>query len=442
MKYTVQFLLESRKEKKPFAPINIDVNFGGNRIRYYSGYRLSTHNWKYTHFWIPDNWDINSKRVVDGCKAYEGKDLVSSTKINRLLNKVDGNIKDQFFDLFDTNMPPSKAQVIDYLDGIFRKAAKLKVSTDRTTEEGKQPELKKDISFWPMYERYIIEAKVSPARRKQIKVTKNHLKAFDPKLTFEAVNQDKLRKFETYLLTNKEKPKSKNTASGQLKKFRAFWNWAKKDFQNLHYPFEGYSIDAELYGDPIFLTKAEIDILYKAELLDEKLKRVRDIFLLQCFLGARVGDLIELKTDNLVNGSIQFVPRKTKDNKEVSVSIPLTARAKEIIERYSLPDGRLLPFITQQRYNDYLKELFKDEKVNLNRIVIRLNPLTREEEAVKICDIASSHLARRTFVGNLFGKVDNSIITSMTGHVQGSKAFARYYSVNDELKKSALLNLE
>jgi hypothetical protein len=78
----------------------------------------------------------------------------------------------------------------------------------------------------------------------------------------------------------------------------------------------------------------------------------------------------------------------------------------------------------------------------LDRTVIRLNPLTREEEAVKLCDIASSHLGRRSFVGNLFGKVDTSIITSMTGHVKDSKAFGRYYSVNDELKKNALLNLE
>jgi integrase len=452
MKYTLNFLIEARKEKKPFAPINIDINYSGERLRYFTGFRLSTEHWfknpvynptsrekEKQRFWITNNWDTDGQRVVSGCKAFEGKNQVSAIQVNRLLNKVDGNIKDQLFDLFDSKIPPTKADITIFLDGVFKKAQRFRVEHSTEVEERV---FKKDISFWNMYDRYVKEARVSPARRKQLKVTMNHVKKFDPKLTFEAVTSDKLSKFEKYLLTNKEKPKSKNTVSGQIKKFRAFWNWSKKEITNLHYPFEGFSIDAELYGDPIFLTKAEIDILYKAELSDEKLKRIRDIFLLQCFLGARVGDLIELKTDNLVNGSIQFVPRKTKDNKEVSVSIPLTARAKEIIERYSLPDGRLLPFITQQRYNDYLKELFKDEKVNLNRIVIRLNPLTRDEEAVKICDIASSHLARRTFVGNLFGKVDNSIITSMTGHVQGSKAFARYYSVNDELKKSALLNLE
>ena len=452
MKYAVQILLESRKEKKPFAPINIDITYSGERLRYYTGFRLSTEAWVKNpvynpksnqkgerNYWISDNWDINSERVVSDCKPYEGKDQVSAIKVNRLLSKVEGNIKDQLFDLYDSNIPPSKAIVISFLDGIFKKSQKLKAEPD--TEE---PAFKKDISFWHMYERYTKEVKVSTARRKQIKVTMHHLKAFDSKLTFEAVTPDKLRKFEKYLLTDKNKPKSKNTVSGQLKKFRAFWNWAKQpdEIPTLHYPFDGYSIDAELYGDPIFLTKPEIDVLYNAELSDEKLQRVRDIFLLQCFIGCRVGDLIELKTDNLVNGSVQFVPRKTKDNKEITVSIPLTARAKAIIERYSLPNGKLLPFISQQKYNDYLKDLFKNDKVNLNRTVIRLNPLTRNEEAVKLCDIASSHLARRSFVGNLFGKVDTSIIISMTGHTKDSKAFGRYYSVNDELKTNALKNLE
>lgn len=450
MKYTVKFPIEARKEKKPFAPINIDINYSGERLRYFSGFRLSTENWiinpvydkasrkpEEQRYFIPDNWDISSHRIVPGCKAVEGKQQIPAILVNRKLNKVDGNIGADIFDKYDAHLPPTKAEVIAYLDSIFRKA-------QRETEEEPEgvAEVKKDISFWTMYDRYIKEARVSPARRKQIKVTMKHLKAYNNKLTFETVTPDTLRKFEKYLLTNKAKPKSKNTVSGQLKKFRAFWNWAKKEITNLPYPFEGYSLDAELYGDPIFLTKSELETLYKAELSDERLKRTRDIFILQCNLGCRVGDLIELKTDNLVNGCIQFVPRKTKDNKEVTVSIPLTTKAKEIIERYNIPDGRLLPFISAQKYNDALKDLFKNDKVNLNRTVIRLNPLTRNEEAVKLCDIASSHLARRTFVGNLFGKVDSSIITSMTGHVKDSKAFHRYFSVNDELKKNALLNLE
>ncbi|MFZ4414889.1 MAG: hypothetical protein ACOYOV_17515, partial [Bacteroidales bacterium] len=93
-------------------------------------------------------------------------------------------------------------------------------------------------------------------------------------------------------------------------------------------------------------------------------------------------------------------------------------------------------FITDQRYNEYLKELF--EKVELTRTVTRQHPTTREPEQVRLCDIASSHMARRSFVGNMFGKIDSAIIASMSGHVANSKAFTRYYDVSKELQQQAI----
>ena len=52
------------------------------------------------------------------------------------------------------------------------------------------------------------------------------------------------------------------------------------------------------------------------------------------------------------------------------------------------------------------------------------NPLTSENEIRPINKIASSHLARRTFVGNAYFKVsDPNLIGKLSGHVDGSKAF-------------------
>ena len=56
-------------------------------------------------------------------------------------------------------------------------------------------------------------------------------------------------------------------------------------------------------------------------------------------------------------------------------------------------------------------------------------------------EIASSHLARRTFVGNLYRKVkDPNLVGALSGHKEGSKAFARYRTIDDEMKKE-LVNL-
>jgi integrase len=228
-----------------------------------------------------------------------------------------------------------------------------------------------------------------------------------------------------------------------LKITRTFWRYARNVLKDkgiqLHYPFEDYKIKPEEYGEPIYINIDERNILFSAFLHSERLQRVRDMFVFQCLVGARVGDLCKLTKDNLYNNVLTYIPRKTKDGKPVPVRIPLHPMAIEILSRYDMPDGSLLPYITDQRYNEYLKELF--EAVGLTRNVTRLNSKTRMPEVVRLCDIASSHMARRAFVGNLYGKVDNGIIGSMSGHIAGSKAFARYYKVSEDLQIDAINKL-
>lgn len=181
-------------------------------------------------------------------------------------------------------------------------------------------------------------------------------------------------------------------------------------------PFSQFKIKGEIYGAPICMTKKERDYLYSKEIVDERLAKVRDIFCFQCFVGCRVGDLVELTRENIVDGVLIYSPNKTKENPTL-VKVPLSNIAKEILSRYDLPDGKLLPFITDQRYNEYLKELF--EFVGLDRIVTRLNPLTLDSEQIPLHQIASSHLARRTFIHILHRNVKDSVIASMSGHTKG-----------------------
>ena len=63
-----------------------------------------------------------------------------------------------------------------------------------------------------------------------------------------------------------------------------------------------------------------------------------------------------------------------------------------------------------------------------------INPKTREEEKKRLCDIASSHLARRTFIGNLYKETpDPNIIGKLSGHKEGNRAFARYRDIDDDM---------
>ena len=76
-------------------------------------------------------------------------------------------------------------------------------------------------------------------------------------------------------------------------------------------------------------------------------------------------------------------------------------------------------------------------KTKESRPVTVLDPITRREEKHPINEIGSSHMARRTFIANIYNKVpDPNVIGSMTGHVEGSRAFARYRTIEEDLKKS------
>lgn len=79
----------------------------------------------------------------------------------------------------------------------------------------------------------------------------------------------------------------------------------------------------------------------------------------------------------------------------------------------------------------------------ITRKVVIIDPKTDKEVIRNINDIASSHMARRTFVGNLYNKVkDPNLIGSLSGHVNGSKAFARYRAIDMNVKKELVSMLD
>ena len=79
----------------------------------------------------------------------------------------------------------------------------------------------------------------------------------------------------------------------------------------------------------------------------------------------------------------------------------------------------------------------------LTRPVTILNPTTREEEKRPLNEVASSHLARRCFIGNLYKQVkDPNLIGKLSGHTEGSRAFARYRDIDEDMRKELVTMLE
>lgn len=235
-----------------------------------------------------------------------------------------------------------------------------------------------------------------------------------------------------------------NTVIKIMKRLRAFFCWCLKNEIIEETPFKGVEIDDETYGQPVYITLAERDQIANFDLSNRPSLAVqRDVFVLQCHLGCRVSDLTRLTEANINGGILRYIPDKThKKNPEEAV-VPLTQKAKDIIGKYRGIDkrGRLMPFVSDQNYNSSIKEIFR--VCGITRNVVVRNPKTGRDEVKPICDLASSHLARRTFVGNLYGKVkDPALIGKMSGHRPDSKSFRRYRKIEDETLIETIAEIE
>lgn len=236
-----------------------------------------------------------------------------------------------------------------------------------------------------------------------------------------------------------------NYIVGQMKRLKAVMNWCYATERTSNKPLDRVNIGKESYGTPIYITREERDTIADFDLSTQSdcIQTQRDIFIFQCHTGCRIGDLYSLTQANIADGILEYTPSKTEDTTEARAIVPLTERAKRLLEQYKGKDkkGRLFPFIAEQNYNDAIKTIFR--LCGITRNVEVRNATTGEKEVRSIADIASSHLARRTFVGAAYAQVqDPALIGKMSGHAEGSKAFSRYRNVSKDMLKNVISKIE
>ncbi len=272
-------------------------------------------------------------------------------------------------------------------------------------------------------------------------------------------------------IRNKIMGRGNNATIKLMKKLKAFFTWCYENEKTTNRPFDGIKIGTEKAGEPIYINLDERNAIanlkfedkyYSAdgtsdentESKDDKEKKMsakyletqRDIFIFQCLTGCRVGDMMKLTHHNITfDNVLTYVPHKTKNEGEQAFAarVPLVPKAIELIKKYKGVDGqgRLFPFISQQRYNDAIKVIFR--LAGLTYQVKVFNALTEEFEFHPLNEVASSHMARKTFIGNLYKKVqDPNLIGQMSGHVDGSRAFKRYRKIEDDTLRDTVKLIE
>lgn len=238
----------------------------------------------------------------------------------------------------------------------------------------------------------------------------------------------------------KQEQRGHNTIVSLFRCLRAFFNWAYTHEHTTLRPFTTFEKPmAEKYVTPYYISQEERNIIAAWDMTGHRDETQRDIFIFQCLIGCRVSDLIRLTPADIVNGAVEYIPEKTKNERANVVRVPLNPQAAALVEKYrgKDPEGKLFPFISKQKYNDAIKRIFT--LCGITRVVTTLDTATGKEVKRPINEIASSHLARRTFVGNLYKQVkDPNLVGALSGHKEGSKAFARYRDIDDEIKQEVV----
>ncbi len=119
-----------------------------------------------------------------------------------------------------------------------------------------------------------------------------------------------------------------------------------------------------------FLSEQEIENIINKSFGIERLTLVRDIFIFSCFTGLAYIDVKQLKPNNIsigIDGDKWIF--KNRQKTDTTSKIPLLPTALEIIKKYEnhpvcINENRLLPILSNQKMNAYLKEIADVCKIN------------------------------------------------------------------------------
>jgi len=246
--------------------------------------------------------------------------------------------------------------------------------------------------------------------------------------SFSQFNYDILKKYELYLIEREEKIKTINNKINTLKILLNFAdNYSLIDLKKNRITNYKNLKDEIKDDNKVYLTEEEIEKIYNLELAEIK-KVVRDIFVVQCYLGQRISDIANLKNATIKENEIELYQKKTNTKVVIPILNPIV---KKILSEYnySFPE-KIVNSTATLNYN--LKEIAKEAEIN-EEITYReqkgTNPKVKKAEKWKLI---TTHTARHSFITNMLKRgYPKEMIKKITGH-KTDFAFRGYDNMSSE----------
>lgn len=415
IKRTINFYPNTGKRRGDNnAPLRCYIRWNSTNLTISMGYNVNI-----------NAWNADTQR----CKknSFHDKQNIPAQYINKEIANAEELINACFEHFEQVDTIPTKEELKHLIDV---KTGKIKADSDKG-------------SFIAIFDECIKVAqnteKWTHGTEKAKRVVRNHLYKFNPKLKLSDFDDVKLpEKLIAYYLKS-DVEISNNTLQKHFSVIKSVLRFAIRNRYIENSYFLSYKLDLKTPRKQIiFLTWEELMKVYNYDFSSKPyLDAVRDVFCFCCFTSLRYSDVANLKAENITEDTIHFTTIKTAD----TLDIELNKYSRAILDKYkgsTFAKGRVLPVISNQKMNDYLKEMAKICELDAPITITTYKGTKRIETTTPKYELITTHAGRRTFISNaIMLGIPPEIVMKWSGH-SDYKAMKPYIEIANEAKKQAM----
>jgi integrase len=376
----------------------------------------------------PKEWDFKKQR-----KKFN---LNGSYELNDRLDALSKNVTDYYNKL-----------ISEFPDITFNS---LKEKLTEFVKADQNPNFEEGTGFFDVMDKYIEgnKTKVSHRTIQKYNTFKKSLENFSNakknyrNLTFSQIDLNFYDEYKNYLLLEVENPKTgckgylNDTVSKYIENLKNFMKWSleRKFHKNTEFQNSDFSSNRKPKQDIVTLNFSELKSFYEHDFSDDKrLEQVRDLFCFAAFTGQRWGDIANFRKDDIIGDTWVFKAEKTGKKTTVPF-IGYIAPALNILKKYNFK----LPEISNQKFNDYIKEAAEEAKLNRTVSIERMKGVEKIITEQPLHQFITMHTGRRTCVSLLLNVAKMPIpqVMDITQHTD-FKTLRKYINEDpDALRKN------
>ncbi|REG96165.1 phage integrase SAM-like domain-containing protein [Flavobacterium aquicola] len=417
---TVNFLYRSTKEK---ANLHVRLLYRFNENDFVFGANTKFETTKY--YWSKEHKQRKFKKTSDVVESNKIQDIkAKQNEVDTELNKIESYI----LNAFNTVNPDevNKEWLQNQIDHYYNPPLEA------------EPLPKGLLKYFD----YFIECKkneITNGTLKKYNVTKHLLQRYekDNKTVTQIIDVNEKFKldFEKYCLKNNYAP---NTISKDLRTLKTVCNHAK--YNGIKTSHQLDTIKTPNYKtEKIYLTFDELQKIENVDKrkLNDNYDNAKDWLIISCYTGQRISDFMRFTKDmiryeknkeGVLKPFIEFTQVKTD-------KIMTVALHPKVIELLNKRNGNFPKVISDPKYNLFIKQVCRIAKIDQKIKGSKLNDLNKEDETEKKTknkdevkqyrkelgifpkwELITSHVGRRSFATNFYGKIPTTYLMNVTGH--------------------------